>query len=76
MLITGNELNFLNAPLSSQHILSRSLYRIAVREYHKHSWLTLTSQLGMATGDLDGNLERLKSELRRTRFAGELDEPG
>lgn len=30
----------------------------------------------MSTGDLEGNLERLKNELRRTKYPGPLDEAG
>ena len=30
----------------------------------------------MSTGDLEGNLERLKDELRRTKYPERLDEAG
>lgn len=30
----------------------------------------------MSTGDLEGNLERLKDELRRTKYPEQLDEAG
>jgi len=30
----------------------------------------------MSTGDLEGNIDRLKGELRRTKYTGDLDEAG
>ena len=30
----------------------------------------------MATGDLEGNIDRLKAEVRRTKYAGHLDMAG